>query len=197
MTAAALYSMQKKAYEAHLDENDGPLTFQEWRLEKSDQIPQFKYWDLVLNLELTVLQFIRSIRTGDFKLYLHSIRALLPWFFSLDHANYSRWLSVHLRDLVNLEKQQPDLYKHFESGKFVARKSNRPFTGIALDQAHEQVNALLKGDGGKNVIYMIEPNKKYSLLYNVYIFFRYDWSDRISGCLTKMAFGRARISSHG
>ena len=36
----------------------------------------------------------------------------------------------------------------FVSGKFVARKSYRLFSAIALDQAHKQVNALVKGDGG-------------------------------------------------
>ncbi|XP_063544202.1 uncharacterized protein LOC134752421 [Cydia strobilella] len=118
VTAAALYYLQKEAYQAQLDVGDeaqGPLiTFGEWRLEKCASTPQFKYWDLVLNLELMILQ----------------------------------WLSVHLRDLVNLEKMHPDLLKHFEKGQFVARKTDRPFSGIALDQAHEQINAILKGDGG-------------------------------------------------
>ncbi|XP_063543982.1 uncharacterized protein LOC134754187 isoform X2 [Cydia strobilella] len=152
VTAAALYYLQKEAYQAQLDVGDeaqGPLiTFGEWRLEKCASTPQFKYWDLVLNLELMILQFVGAIRKGDYKIYLDSIRRLLPWFFALDHINYSRWLSVHLRDLVNLEKMHPDLLKHFEKGQFVARKTDRPFSGIALDQAHEQINAILKGDGG-------------------------------------------------
>ncbi|XP_048003917.1 uncharacterized protein LOC125240114 [Leguminivora glycinivorella] len=152
VTAAALYALQKKAYQAEINDNDAQsgnfLTFEEWHSKKCVEIPQFKYWDLVLNLELLVLQFVRSTRTGDFKLYLNSIRSILPWFFSLDHVNYSRWLTIHLRDLVNLETTHPNLHKHFESGKFVARKTNKPFSGIALDQAHEQMNAVLKGDGG-------------------------------------------------
>lgn len=187
VTAAALYSLRKKAYQAHLDtgnEAQGPtITFGDWILEKNSTIPQFKYWDLVLNLELMILQFVGFTRKGNYKGYLDSIRRLLPWFFALDHMNYSRWLSVHLRDLANLEKIHPDLVKHFESGQFVARKTDRPFSAIALDQAHEQMNALLKGDGGK-VIKLYNHKLKNTFktcntikINNFYFFcHRHDWN---------------------
>ena len=34
------------------------------------------------------------------------------------------------------------------SAKFVVHKTEREFSGIAIDQAHEQSNAAVKGDGG-------------------------------------------------
>lgn len=147
MTAAALYSLQKKAYEA-LVHAPVQLSFEEWRCARSNLFPQFKYWNIALNIELIILQFVRSIRKGDFTLYVDSLRRLVPWFFALDHINYARWLSVHIRDLANLGKMHPKLLEHFNAGLFVARTSNRPFSGMALDQAHEQMNALMKGDGG-------------------------------------------------
>lgn len=39
------------------------------------------------------------------------------------------------------------MYKHFSNGAFVVHKTNRAFSSIALDHAHEQVNALVKGQG--------------------------------------------------
>jgi len=38
--------------------------------------------------------------------------------------------------------------KEFHDGNFVVRKTGRVFSIIAIDQAHEQNNALIKGDGG-------------------------------------------------
>lgn len=83
---------------------------------------------------------------------LKSLDLLLPWFFALDHVNYSRWLSVHVRDLACMPETNPALSAEFQAGKFVANKTGRPFSSMGLDQAHEQVNAELKGDGGKTFL---------------------------------------------
>ena len=37
--------------------------------------------------------------------------------------------------------------QEFRNGKFVVHKSSRQFSAIAIDQAHEQANAVIKGDG--------------------------------------------------
>ena len=55
--------------------------------------------------------------------------------------------SIHLRDMVTLKEKHPQLAQQFESGKFVVHKSSRQFSGMAIDQAHEQANAVIKGDG--------------------------------------------------
>lgn len=77
---------------------------------------------------------------------------MLPWFFALDMTNFARWAAVYITDLANLPDKHPDLYYEFQMGHFVARESIRPFSAIALDKGHEQVNARLKGDGGKSPI---------------------------------------------
>ena len=102
----------------------------------------------MLQFELTILQFVRSIRLSDFDMYVASQAALVPWFFVLDHVNYSRWLPVHVRNMVMLQAKCPDVYHEFQRGAFTAKKTKRPFSAISLDQAHEQVNALVKSDGG-------------------------------------------------
>ena len=73
---------------------------------------------------------------------------LTPWFFSLDHTNYARWVPVHIRDMLSLSTINPEVAMEFMNGNFSVRKTNRVFSSMALDQAHEQNNAAVKSDGG-------------------------------------------------
>jgi len=102
----------------------------------------------ILNFEILVLSFIRSLRESDFELYKETLSSLIPYSFGLDHVNYSRWLPIHLRDMVSLESKHPGIYREFAKGNFTIRKSTRVFSNMAIDQAHEQSNAVVKGDGG-------------------------------------------------
>ena len=83
-----------------------------------------------------------------FSLYCQSLAELIPYFFANNNTNYARWLPIHLRDMVTLKEKHPQLAQEFVSGKFVVQKSSRQFSGMAIDQAHEQANAVIKGDGG-------------------------------------------------
>ena len=103
---------------------------------------------MVLTTELKILAFIRSLREGNFEAYKEAIIALLPHFFNNDNTHYSRWLTGHLIDMLVLENTFPDVHKQFQKGNFVIHKTERIFSGIAIDQAHEQNNALIKADGG-------------------------------------------------
>jgi len=73
---------------------------------------------------------------------------LAPWFFGLDQSHYARWLTVHVKDMLQLSTNAADIRKEFEQGKFTVQKTNRVFSAMSLDQAHEQNNDLVKGDGG-------------------------------------------------
>ena len=48
---------------------------------------------------------------------------------------------------MKLELVCPNVKKEFCSSNFVVRKIINPFSAIALDQAHEQNNAIMKGVG--------------------------------------------------
>lgn len=49
---------------------------------------------------------------------------------------------------MNLKGLHPSIYAEFLNGKFTANISGRKFSAMALDQAHEQCNSRVKGDGG-------------------------------------------------
>ena len=68
--------------------------------------------------------------------------------FRLDHTQYARWISVHLRDMVTLKDVHPTVFSEFIKGNFVVKKTIRRFSAIAIDHAHEQNNASVKDDGG-------------------------------------------------
>ena len=87
---------------------------------------------MVLTTELKILAFIRSLREGNFEAYKEAIIAFLPHFFS---THYSRWLTVHLIDMLVLEKKFPYVHEQFQKSNFVIHKTERIFSGIAIDQA--------------------------------------------------------------
>ncbi len=57
-------------------------------------------------------------------------------------------MPVHLRDMVSLKECHPNIYEEFMKGNFTVKKSKHAFSAIAIDHAHEQNNASVKGDGG-------------------------------------------------
>ncbi|KAK6169757.1 hypothetical protein SNE40_020746 [Patella caerulea] len=152
VTAAALYHLQFQAYEKYTetahDNGELPLVFETWCAAQKTLHPMFHYWDTVLELELCMLSFVRSLREGNFDLYKKSLTKLAPWFFALDHTNYARWIPVHLRDMCELVTKHPAVDEAFHSGNFTVRKTKRVFSAMPLDQGHEQNNACIKGDGG-------------------------------------------------
>ena len=58
--------------------------------------PTFQYWDTILNMEILGLIFVRAHREQDFPLFVEALKALVPWFFALDHHNYAPWIPVHI-----------------------------------------------------------------------------------------------------
>ena len=72
--------------------------------------------------------FIRA----HFNLYLDALEDLVPWFLSLDHINYARWIPVHIRDMKYLPDSIKDEFQRF----WVVQKTSNAFSCIPIDQAH-------------------------------------------------------------
>jgi hypothetical protein len=151
VTACTLFILLKKAYNEYVSNNpeeDVQIGFDDWCTQRKTESPQFLFWFTCLELELLVFSFVRSLRTGNFDLYLSTITKLTPWFFSLNHTNYARWMPIHVRDMCSLDTSHPDVAREFRTGKFVMAKSQRKFSLIAIDHGHEQNNGTMKEDGG-------------------------------------------------
>ena len=151
VTACSLYFLMNRScdkYAQSLPANEMPEAFDTWRSRRIQESPQFQYWSKTLEFQLIILSFVRSLRDANFQLYIEALDNLMSWFFALDHPHYSRWLSVHLRDMRSLQNVHPAVADQFENGKFVVKKTHRSFSSIAIDHAHEQNNSVVKGDGG-------------------------------------------------
>ena len=74
-------------------------------------------------------------------------------FHALDHTNYARWLPVHVRDMVQLAQQNPEVHAEFMKGNLVVQNSRRKFILMAKDQAHEYSNKILQTKGGAAGLY--------------------------------------------
>ena len=94
-----------------------------------------------------MLIYIRSICEGDFEPYIDSVTKLIPWMIALDHTDYARWMSIHIRDMMNLSSKHPEVLAEFKEGKFVVHNTVKSFSAIAFDQCHQQNNVVVKGTG--------------------------------------------------
>ncbi len=152
VTLAALYILQQQAYEVYCDaqrrKDETVFDYESWCDEMCHKQPQFQFWNETIQLEMDALIFIRSIREANFLLYCEALSNLIPLMFLMNHTNYARWAPIHLRDMVMLDVNHPQLYQEFLKGHFTVQKSMRAGSNIANDQAHEQENAKIKGDGG-------------------------------------------------
>ena len=150
LTASALYTLITHAYEKYTTSiSDVQLpTFNEWRKRQEEEHPQFHFWSLTLDFELAILVLVRPLHERNFQLYMEACRALVPWFFALNHTNYVRWLPIHICDMASLDQLTPSLIPEFKKGHFVVKKSHHHFSAVPIDQAHEQNNKVVKGDGG-------------------------------------------------
>ena len=137
----------KKLKEAH-SKSCSELPILQWLDERAHTSEICLYWKLIINLQLEILMFVRSLRKGKFNLYKECILAGLKWFFALDKYNYARWCSVHWFDLVKLPHVCPTLYQDMLNGIFTFQKTGRKFSRMALDQIHEQNNKEIKGVSG-------------------------------------------------
>ena len=148
ITAYFLHKLMKTAYSDYCTEtgvsSDEVHGFEAWC--DRQQTPQFQFWYLVLSMELEILSLIRSFREANFDLYRQSLVGLIPYFFANNNVNYARWLPIHLRDMSTLGEKHPQLAHAFQRGAFVVNKSRRDFSASAIDQAHEQANAVIKAD---------------------------------------------------
>ena len=100
----------------------------------------FKYWMLIMKFEINFLVFIRSVREDSFTLFVKILVSLVKWLFIIDHYNYARCLSVHIKDLLSLPITCPQFYQQFERWNFVVYISRREISQIHYGQAHKQSN---------------------------------------------------------
>lgn len=116
VTAASIHNLLHRAYAGYKREvaaDMNMLSLEQWCEVRAQESVQFYYWLKTLALEIVMLLYVRSVREGNFQLYLESLAKIVPWMFALDHTHYSRWLPVHIRDMVLLSQKHPAILDEF------------------------------------------------------------------------------------
>ena len=124
------------------------MSFHQWVEDRRRSFVEFHYWLTVIELEALLLMFVRSLRESNFQMFMNALDEIAPWMFALDHTHYSRWLPIFIQDMKMLEIKHPNIYNEFQKGHFTYKKTDRPFSSMVEDQAHEQNNKDVKTDGG-------------------------------------------------
>ena len=104
-----------------------------------------QYMDMVDILRL----FIKAERTSNWKLHLRALSEMLPYLAAAGHNLYTKSARLYLQSMGTLETDHPDVYRKFEDGFHVVRRSNRFWAGLSTDLVIEQVlMRSLKTSGG-------------------------------------------------
>lgn len=144
VTLSVLQTMARESFENQKEFD----CFKNWKDNLMKVSSNAYYWFTVIDLEIALFMFVKSLRESNFDLFVRCITYLVPWTFALDHVHYSRWMSVFLYDLTCLPIEHEDVFNQFMNGNFTIKKSNHVFSNMGIDQAHEQNNKMVKIDGG-------------------------------------------------
>ena len=72
-----------------------------------------------MHMVTEMLQFTRTVRTGDWGLHLQALHSFTKYFFAHDRLNYSRMIPIYLAQMEELPRTDPEIYSEFLSGNWV------------------------------------------------------------------------------
>ena len=81
---------------------------------------------------------VRSIRTGDFEMFVSILPTNTNYFFALNQQNYARWMVKYHENLLKLPQTHPAVYEDFKKGLFGIKRTPKAFSRIPVDLSLEQ-----------------------------------------------------------
>ena len=117
-------------------------------ISDAENSPMASFRQSYLEMFELLMQFQKSIKSGNWELHLDNCEKLLRWFHTYDHHNYARHFSYYWATQHVLAVTHPTLYEQFVNGNFAINRTPGAFSRISLDQAIEQmINKDQKGSG--------------------------------------------------
>ena len=58
-------------------------------------------------------------------MYVESLGNIIPWMLALVHYRYARWMTMHVKDLLEIQLTCPAIYAEFQKGNFVTQRKTR------------------------------------------------------------------------
>mgnify|MGYP005984715451 FL=1 len=84
------------------------------------------------------LALSRSIRVGDFQLFLDVLPKLANLFFACNHQNYAKWTVQYHHNLTKVSKTHPGLEEDFQKRFFGIKRTGKSFSRQPIDLILEQ-----------------------------------------------------------
>jgi len=121
----------------------------EWKTELAAKSRTAKLWINYLHYVSLLKQLIRAERTADWELHLSSISQMVNLFAATGHNNYAKCARLYVEMMRELPTKHPSVYAQLSSGRHVAHRSKRTWSGLSTDLTIEQaMMRALKGRGG-------------------------------------------------
>ncbi len=117
------------------------------REEKLGLTPQF--WIMYMDKVWDILTYLRATKVNNLDLQLYCMERICPLFFSMDHHNYARYLSIQLISMLNMDRSHPGAKDLLEKGALSVARSSVPASRTPVDVTIEQtINRHAKSSGG-------------------------------------------------
>ena len=96
VSLCVIYKMLKEAHQKSMSN----LSMLDWLVDVSKNSGMCFYWKMIFEVQLGILILVRSIREGNFKLYIEALYSFLKWYFAMDKYNYARWATIYWFDMA-------------------------------------------------------------------------------------------------
>ena len=97
-----------------------------------------RYWMIYIYYHKLYLLLHHAMKINDVKLFGYVLLQICPIFFMINHRKYSRWMTLYVLELLNLENENPEVELQLISGGFSVNWSGRKFSNVGDDMALEQ-----------------------------------------------------------
>ena len=96
-------------------------------------------WLQYIDMVQILCKFIKAERTGNWALHLQDVHNMLPYFAAAGHNLYTKSAYLYLQSMLALEETHPEVYRSFQEGHHVIRRTDRYWAGLSTDLIIEQV----------------------------------------------------------
>ena len=72
------------------------MKLKDWKQQLPFKFLTTVFWFPLVEIEPLLMMHVRSIRKGNFNLFVSCLRDIIPCMFALDHLHYARRLAFHI-----------------------------------------------------------------------------------------------------
>ena len=103
-----------------------------------ERSPLTAFWNSYLEMMQVLMNYMKSVKLGDWHLYINSVVNMLPWFHACDNQSYARHFTYYWATQQDLPNTHPNIYSEFLNGRFSIKQSEGCFNKVPPDQVIEQ-----------------------------------------------------------